>query len=359
MTLPVESVCHRLWIVRLGTIFAPHANTFFSEVGAVKVTPIAEGLYLLEFSNPIELPAHPLAIFFRWHFPVHHRWPTTPSKTESFVEKAAQGLWKRFGSHSPKNLLVASLHEDPKSRALASNVRGRTLQVFGLSGVAPSAENSHPNSSLVLSLVGASGILAGLTTPRLAKSFHASGTRFLQRDTSTVVSRAGAKLVEGLDLLRLCGCKVGVSAHWLELGASPGGMTSELLERGFRVTALDRAALSERISRHPALVFHQQDVSSFQPQTRERFDALLCDMNGPWEASAQQVMRLAGVLRPESPIVFTLKFNSLSIPQEVVEVVAKLREQFVRAGCTPLLVTHASSNRSELSFLAQKNRPEA
>lgn len=345
---------HSQWVVRLGQVFAPNSSRLFADVGATQVSALSDELFLLRLAAPTDLSLHALACFFRWHFPVQHQWPTSPSKTDGFVEKAARGLWTRFGASSPQNVFVASVHSQPSARALASNVRGRTLQVFGLRGAPPNAAESAPDAPIVLSLVGSTGILAGLTSPRHAKSVHPSGTRFLKQEEGTDVSRAGNKVVDGLELLALESCRVPPGAHWLELGASPGGMTQALLERGYLVTALDRSPLSERISNHPALTFLQQDVALYKPNPGQLFDALLCDMNGDWQTAISQVLRLISALRPGSPILFTLKFNTLTIPEGVLGALHRLNALCAQSGCLPLLVSHTTSNRSELTFVAKK-----
>ena len=70
-------------------------------------------------------------------------------------------------------------------------------------------------------------------------------------------------------------------SHWLDLGASPGGMTSELLARGHRVTAVDRAPLDARLRHANGLIFAQEDVAAFRPRTDMVFDAIVCDLMMP------------------------------------------------------------------------------
>jgi 23S rRNA (cytidine2498-2'-O)-methyltransferase len=344
------------WIVRLGEVFTPIASALWEELGAPTVTPLGGDLHSLHFQNPIDLTTLEASCFLRWQVPVHHVWPTQPSKTEGFVEKAAQGLARKFGSRKPHNVLVTAIRSDPHSRSLASNVRGRALQVFDLVGKAPDTEDVDPDAAIVLALVGPRGLLAGLTTPRQAKSFYASGVRYVKQSEDAAVSRAGAKIVESLSLLRLCRAEPHdpSAARWLELGASPGGMTAELLHRGFSVTALDRAPLSPLVNRHPSLEFRQEDVSRFEPTLETHYEALLCDMNGPWQRSAHEVLRLSRWLKSASPIVFTLKFNELTAPQGVLAALRQFHTDATRAGLKILMTTHSSFNRNEITCLFQK-----
>jgi len=288
--------------------------------------------------------------------PIEHTWPANPSKTDAFVEKAAQGLYRKFGEAAPANILVAAVHADPRSKAMASNLRGRALQVFGFEGRSPSPETVDPDAPVVIALVSSKGLQAGVTTPRRAKSYYSGGIRFVRQEGEAVVSRAGAKIVEGLTLLSLCRALPAPPdlAHWLELGASPGGMTAELLSRGYRVTALDRAALAPKLKGHARLIFRNEDVTAYSPPSGMLYDALLCDMNGPWERSIKEVIRLSGFLVPNSPLVFTLKFNTLETPAAVLGAIRQVDAIALAAGVVSLLTTHSSFNRNELTCLFRR-----
>ncbi|MEZ5431137.1 MAG: hypothetical protein R3F31_08160 [Verrucomicrobiales bacterium] len=90
-----------------------------------------------------------------------------------------------------------------------------------------------------------------------------------------------AKLAEALHYLKLHRSSLPTGSHWLELGACPGGMTSELLARDYHVTAIDRAPLDPRVAQQNGLVFVNADVSTFVPLGSVTYEAMLCDMNGP------------------------------------------------------------------------------
>ncbi len=68
-----------------------------------------------------------------------------------------------------------------------------------------------------------------------------SGAEILPRrpvPRADLPSRAGEKLAEALAFLSARGLGPASRRHWLELGAFPGGMTTELSRRGHLVTAL-------------------------------------------------------------------------------------------------------------------------
>ncbi len=62
----------------------------------------------------------------------------------------------------------------------------------------------------------------------------------------------------------------------VDLGASPGSWSWVALERGARVTAVDRAPLREDLMQHPALVFARGDAFKWRPPAP--VDWLLCDV---------------------------------------------------------------------------------
>jgi 23S rRNA C2498 (ribose-2'-O)-methylase RlmM len=243
---------------------------------------------------------------------------------------------------------------DPRShngyyRKLASNLRGRLLQLMPESTTA--VENLTADDAVLYALVGRTGLYCGLQSPREANGFHPGGTRFFHAE----VSRAGAKIASALHHLRLHMPALSENSHWLELGASPGGMTSELLRHGHRVTAIDRAALDPSLAAALGLRFHRADVATWKPAAGTTFDALLCDMNGPADAAFAQVVRLARHLRPGAPIVFTLKTTGAESFSAILALHRHLLTTASAAGLTHLQTTHLAYNRREFTVFLRKH----
>ena len=340
------------WLIRIPEVFAPWTPEILALIGGAKATPLGSEYHLLRAALPDTFRGGPAAPFIGWNLPVHHSWPCHPPRMENFIEKAAQTLLKKFGPLEPQAIRMGPLQSGAPDRyykSLASNLRGRTLQLFpGLSGSA-AAEEQHPDQPTLFCLVGKEGLYAGLQSPQESNGFHPGGTKFISQGTEGTISRAGAKIAEALHYLLLHRPALPAGSHWLELGASPGGMTSELLNRGYRVTALDRAPLDRRLDNHPGLTFTKTDAGNFTPPPGTTYDALLCDMNGDARQALRLVTRLTRHLRPGAIIVFTLKTpgsESLSGLQEAIHLA--LREA-ATAGLKLIALTHLTYNRQEFT----------
>jgi 23S rRNA (cytidine2498-2'-O)-methyltransferase len=341
-----------LWLIRIPDVFEAFAPEILTGLGATPQKRLGGDYYLARVETPAALEDSEWSIFTSWNLPVDHAWPCCPQKMEGFVEKAAQGLLKRFAERSPQALFTGPLQPGaphPYYKHLATNLRGRVLQLFPSLPVAE-VEAQDPEAETLYCLVGKEGLYAGMLSPRAANGFYPGGTKFIRQ--SEAISRAGAKIAEALHFLKLHHPDLPAGAHWLELGASPGGMTAELLDRGFRVTAIDRAALDPRLDRAQGLTFVRADVDAFQP--KGSFDALLCDMNGDPRLSLRQVVRLSAGLNPGGLIVFTLKAAGADTPGEMLDLI-RAAEAFARAsGLSLIAKTHLTYNRQEFTLFFEQ-----
>ncbi len=337
------------WLIRLPEVFAPWTRDILDLLHLASSTPLGPEYHLIH--TPNSPTASPAAPFISWNLPVHHSWPCHPPKMENFIEKAAQTLLRKFGPLQPQAIHIGPLQAGAPDRyykSLASNLRGRTLQLFPPQPAAP-ADSQDPNLPTLFALVGKEGLFAGLQCPRLSNGFHPGGTKFVSQGAAATISRAGAKIAEALHYLKLHRPPLPPDSHWLELGASPGGMTSELLERGYRVTALDRAPLDPRLQGHPALTFTKTDVTTFRPPPATTYDALLCDMNGDARHALHQVIRLTRFLRPGALIVFTLKTPGATTCAAVQETIRLTLREAASAHLHLIALTHLTYNRQEFT----------
>lgn len=274
---------------------------------------------------------------------------------DGFVEKAAQALARKFADSQPQALLVGLLDpgsRDPYYKQLASNLRGRALQLFpALASHQAGAETQDPDAPTLFCLLGREGLFCGVQSPRLSNGFYPGGTRFISRDPTETISRAGAKIAEALHYLRLHRPPPPAKAHWLELGASPGGMTAELLARGYRVTAVDRAPLDPRLAGAQGLRFVCSDAAAYQPEPDARYDAILSDMNGDARDAIRSTLRLTKHLKPSGLVVFVVKTAGVNTAQGMHGLCTAVIGIAAAAGLRVVAQTHLTYNRHEFTLI--------
>lgn len=351
-TDPATAPAVRPWLVRIPEIFAGIAEAVLQRFGAVSTTRLGQDYYLIKTPTPEAVQQSEAAKFARWNLPLDHTWPCNPQKMEGFIEKAAQTLLKKFGGRKPQGIFIGTLHPtspDKYYKSLASNLRGRVLQLFPPLP-ASTVEEQNPNAETLFCLVGKEGLFCGMQSPRASNGLYAGGSKYIDQDAPDTISRAGAKIAEALHYLLLHRPPLPPGTHWLELGACPGGMTSELLAREQRVTAIDRAPLDKRLDGRPGLKFVLDDVAAFQPRPGITYDALLCDMNGPPEESIEQVTRLARALKKGGLVVFTLKVPRIETVEEPCTLFRQIVVMAEAAGLKLFAQTHLTYNRHEFTL---------
>ena len=346
------------WLVRIPDVFEGFTPEILEGIGAGAGTPLGSGYHLIRLHDPSIFRRSDAAMFLRWNLPVEHSWPCNPQKMEGFIEKAAQSLVKKFAARQPQAILIGLL--DPSSsnryyKTLASNLRGRVLQLFPTLPVASNdAEAQHPTKGTLFCLLGKEGLFAGIGSPRDSNGFYPGGTKFISQNAPDTISRAGAKIAEALHHLLLHRPALKPDTHWLELGASPGGMTSELLRRGHRVTAVDRAPLDPRLDGAKNLRFLHSDVANCRPPATAAFDALLSDLNGDALESLQQVIRLSANLTAGGIVIFTLKTAGVTTFKETIGLYQEALRRAEAAGLHLIARTHLTYNRQEFTLFFER-----
>ena len=343
----------RPWLVRIPEVFEGIAPQILAGLGVTPTKLLGTEYHLVKVA-PGARPMRELeaAKFVRWNLPVEHSWPCNPSKMEGFVEKAAQTLLKKFGDRKPQTLLVGQLNAsapDLYYKNLATNLRGRALQLFPAMSVAE-VEAQDPTAETLFCLVGKEGLFAGMQSPRESNGFYPGGSRYIAKDTPDTISRAGAKIAEALHYLGLYRRPLNQGSRWLELGACPGGMTSELLQRHYQVTAIDVAPLDERLHQHKGLTFLRGKVEDFVPAEGHTWDAILSDMNGPPHESMAQVLRLTAHLRKRGLVIFTLKLPRVESVEEPLALFHSVVADAEGARLRLFAQTHLTYNRHEFTL---------
>jgi len=341
------------WLIRIPAVFSGFSTEILADLGATTDKPLGSDYHLAKLPQPGCSRDSDAARFIRWNLPAQHAWPCAPQNTTGFVEKAATALAAKFSARAPQAVMMGAL--DPGSpnryfKMLASNLRGRTLQLFPPEVAGCGVDDQDPLRETLFCLVGKEGLFAGMQSPRDSNGFHPGGTKYISQNTGSTISRAGAKIAEALHLLPLHRPLPPPGSRWIELGASPGGMTSELLRRGYHVTAVDRAPLDIRLRDQPNLVFVCEDVARFSPPARGAFDAILCDLNGPGMTSITHVIRVAERLRSGGLVVFTLKGAGAESYVEFSRLFEEVKATAAAAGLKLLASTHLTYNRREFTL---------
>lgn len=348
------------WLLRIPEALAAWEADILGELAATPVRKLGRDYHLVRLADPEILFRSAAGRCVSWRMPVHHSWPCDPRRTDAFIEKAAQALARKFADHTPQTLLAGAL--DPGAanryfRSLAANLRGRALQLFPPSlGELRDAAAQDPQAPTLFCLVGGEGLFCGILPPRAANGFHPGGSKFIRQNTPGTISRAGAKIAEALHHLQLHRTPPPTGSHWLELGASPGGMTAELLARSYQVTAVDRAPLDPRLADSPSLVAILADAATYEPAPATRYDALLSDMNGDARGSIRHLARLARHLQPGGIAIFTLKLPGVSGFADFAALESEVIAIAARAGLSWISTTHLTYNRHEFTMFFE-NRP--
>ncbi len=346
------------WLIRISKVFTNLSGEILAALEAKVLKKLGSEYLLVQLDDPARLWHSPAAMFIHWKLPLHHAWPCQPEKMPSFVEKAAQALFTKFQAEPVQAIFMGPLDgglANPYYRKLASNLRGRTLQLFPSEiGEFREIEAQDPVAPTLFCLVGEEGLYAGVLSPRAANGFYPGGTKFMSQGAADTISRAGAKVAEALHYLLLNCHPPPAGSHWLELGASPGGMTSELLSRGYQVTAIDRAPLDARLGRVKNLHFILGSVGEYRPNPQTTFQAILSDMNGGALEAMAQVNRLSQRLMEGGLVIYTLKTPGAVSFSEIHALHQQVTESAAKSGLSLFAKTHLTYNRLEFTLFFEK-----
>jgi hypothetical protein len=144
----------------------------------------------------------------------------------------------------------------------------------------------------------------------------------------------------------------------LEVGCSPGGATTAMLKRGFKVTGVDPKRMDSSVNRYPEFSFIQKTAESLTREDLKRVNPewLVLDMNlAPLEAldEIQHVLKLLrenhrGALQLRAGLL-TLKLNDWKFAKSIPLYLKRLRE----LGFQSLIAVQLCSNRQEFFVYAE------
>lgn len=344
------------YLVRISECFIDIADDIVKELGGVTQKQLGYEYRWIKITDVATMRASAASVFLRWAMPLEHSWPVNPGKADGFVQRATEALFAKFGPRQPQGVFVGTINTGATDRyfkSLSSNLRGRLLQVFPKLRV-DEPEDQDPAVASLFCLVGREGLYAGMASPRECNGFYPGGTKFINTSSPTSISRAGAKIAEALHVLRLYRKVPSDGARWLELGAAPGGMTAELLERNYRVSAVDSARMDERVIRHPRLAFFNTPIADFTPSERAQYDAMLCDMNNEPKVAMDHVVRLSKNLVRGGLLIFTLKLANVASVDSAIALVDDVVAQAKASDLRLIAKRHLTYNRIEFTLFFEK-----
>jgi len=190
--------------------------------------------------------------------------------------------------------------------------------------------------------------LVGLSTPRQNLSDWAGGARRFAREEGQV-SRSEFKLLEAFEVFDIELPPRGVA---LDLGASPGGWTRVLRQRGQYVTAIDPGALDERVAADPGVRHKRMTAETYLHDEPDQFDVIVNDMRMDGRDSARLMVAYARLLYPHGVAIMTLKLpetRRMPILEHALDI---LRSAYTVVGARQLF-----HNRSEITLYLRPAAP--
>ena len=187
-------------------------------------------------------------------------------------------------------------------------------------------------------------LLAGWGSPDEMLSDWPGGAVRFQREEGQI-SRAKFKLLEAE---RNFGLRLSAYREALDIGASPGGWTSLLLERGAAVTAIDPAELHPSLIDHPRLTYLKRNAGDVK-LAAESYDLLVCDMSWSPMLMVKLVLELERALKPGADAIITVKLMHKKPMQTIRDVTLKLEAAFTLNRAKQLF-----HNRDEITLYLTK-----
>ena len=118
------------------------------------------------------------------------------------------------------------------------------------------------------------------------------------------ISRAELKLLEAVDTFDI---DFSNKKRVLDLGASPGGWTRILLNKGLKVTAVDPADMDLRITANRNLTHFKMASQEYYTVNKQKFDVLANDMKKDPQDSARLVLKYSKFLNRGGIVIMTFK----------------------------------------------------
>ncbi len=267
--------------------------------------------------------------------------PADPSANLADVVAIAIGTWTQLPLKPEVSLQVWSIGEVTTGYR-ADELRRALADALGERGVTVARSGQD---QILGAIVTPEGVLLGLNSAGSALSDWPGGQVRMAKPKGQI-SRSEFKLEE---LFRVHDLDVPTSGIAIDLGASPGGWTRILRQRGLTVWAIDPAKLDSRLA-HDARIHHvQMTAGPFLNMTDVVADLVVNDMRMDPDLSVSVMLDAAKRLAPGGMMIQTLKVTPHNTLRTARRAIADLQRAYdiVWAG-------QLHHNRNEVTVVARK-----
>ncbi len=139
------------------------------------------------------------------------------------------------------------------------------------------------------------------------------------------ISRAEFKLLEALDRFRIDLKKTKTA---IDLGASPGGWTHLLAQKGMFVTAVDPAKLDQKVTAMPNVKHIRMVSQDFLKNNFDKYDMIVNDMKMFGDKSAHIVCNCSNNLKNNAVLIMTIKLAKENLYEQILEALKILNSKF-------------------------------
>jgi len=177
-------------------------------------------------------------------------------------------------------------------------------------------------------------------------SIFAGGMRHYAKDNQ-LVSRAAFKLMEVIEVFDL-----GLQSAWkaVDLGASPGGWSKVLLDRGLHVTAIDPGLMDESIRLNANLKHYKETTQKFiERQLNQKYQLIVNDMKMNANDSIDLTNEFAPYLDEAGYVIMTLKLPQTFDYRLIKTLLARVNHAYQLMHARQLF-----HNRSEITVVLRK-----
>ncbi len=210
-----------------------------------------------------------------------------------------------------------------------------------------SVEVDNKKATYVFSfIITRDGLLLGQSLVKHNLCNWILGNIRLKKDEEQI-SRASFKLDEAFEAFNI----TENFEKAIDLGASPGGWTKVLADKGIMVYAVDPANLDERLKNNPNVKFFNMLSQEFVSKTTEKFDLIVNDMKMDVVKSCEITCELEKILESDGLGIITFKLPENKQRGKILDGLRVLSVKY-----DVIKVKQLHHNRHEVTVLFQKRR---